>query len=104
MDGVTIIWALGFLIFDREAGRARPSSVTGLIVVGLALFCHFWLSGPWLLQAGFPGAPHSPTAAAPTAPSAVHSAEAGADRSPAASVAAAFSRLQKIDILIALHS
>lgn len=49
-----IAWAIAFLLFDREAGRVRPSVITGLIVVVLAIIGHFWISGPWLREAGIP--------------------------------------------------
>ena len=61
-----IVYALAFLLFDREAGRVRPSALTGLAAVALAIVSHLWLSGPWLEQAGIPAATHaSPAAAAP---------------------------------------
>lgn len=60
------IHVVAFLLFDREAGRARPSTLTRLGVVALAVVSHFWLSGSWLEQAGFPAAAHSSTAAVPS--------------------------------------
>ena len=66
-----IACAVAFLLFDREAGRVRPSTLTGLGVVALAVASLLWLSGPWLQQAGFPTAARSSTAAAsPATPSA----------------------------------
>jgi hypothetical protein len=64
-----IVHAVGFLLFDREAGRARPSTLTGLGVGALAVLSHLWLSASWLEQAGFPGAErHSTAAASPRTP------------------------------------
>jgi hypothetical protein len=63
-----LVYAAGFLVFDREAGRVRPAIVTGLIVVVLAIVSHLWLSGAWLRQAGFPDVPHAQPAATPTEP------------------------------------
>jgi len=59
-----LVYILAFLLFDREAGRARPSTLTGVGVVALAVASHLWLSGPWLAQAGFPAVAHSSTAEA----------------------------------------
>jgi len=58
------VYVVAFLLFDREAGRVRPFTLTGLAVVVLAVASHLWLSGPWLQQAGFPAAAHSSTAEA----------------------------------------
>lgn len=55
-----IVDVVAFLLFDREAGRVRPSALTGVGVVALAVASHFWLSGPWLEYAGFPAAAHPP--------------------------------------------
>ena len=63
-----IAYVVASRLFDREAGRVRPSTLTGLGVVALAVASHLWLSGPWLEQAGFPAAAHaSPATAAPRA-------------------------------------
>jgi len=59
-----IAYVVAFLLFDREAGRVRPSTLAGLGVVALAVASHLWLSGPWLTQAGFPAAARSSTAEA----------------------------------------
>jgi hypothetical protein len=58
-----LAWALAFLIYDGEAGRPRPAAVTGAIVAVLTVASHQVMSGPWLLQAGFPVAAHAPAAA-----------------------------------------
>jgi len=58
-----IVYALAFLLFDREAGRVRPSALAGLGVVALSAISHLWLSGPWLEQAGFPALAHASPAA-----------------------------------------
>lgn len=60
-----LVYVLAFLLFDREAGRVRPSALGGLGVVALAIVSHLWLSGPWLEQAGFPALAHSAAAAGP---------------------------------------
>ena len=67
-----VVYALAFLLFDREAGRVRPSVLAGLAAVVLAVASHLWLSGPWLEQAGLSAAIHpSTSAASPPAPPAV---------------------------------
>ena len=71
-----IVYALAFLLFDREAGRVRPSALAGLGVVALAIVSHLWLSGPWMEQAGFPALAHSAAAAQPT-PAAATCGEGG---------------------------
>jgi hypothetical protein len=48
-----LAWAFAFLVFDREAGKPRPATVTGLVVVILTIASHQVMSGPWLLQVGF---------------------------------------------------
>jgi hypothetical protein len=58
-----IVYVFAFLLFDREAGRVRPSALAGLGVVALTIASHLWLSGPWLEQAGFPALAHSAAAA-----------------------------------------
>src|SRR5262249_31071674 len=63
-----LVYAAGFLVFDREAGRVRPAIVTGLIVVVLAIVSRLWLSESWLEQAGFPDVPHAQPAATSTEP------------------------------------
>jgi hypothetical protein len=50
-----VVYVVGFLLYDREAGRVRRSTITGLIVVVLLVISHFWLAGPWLQQAGLTG-------------------------------------------------
>lgn len=61
-----LTWALTFLTFDREAGRARPATITGLAVVVLTVASHVVLSEPWMQQAGFPATVHAPTGAGPS--------------------------------------
>jgi hypothetical protein len=57
-------YVVAFFLFDREAGRVRLHALTGLGVVALAVWSHLWLSGPWMLQAGFHAVTSSATAAA----------------------------------------
>jgi hypothetical protein len=57
-----LAWAAAFLAFDREAGHVRPAALTGLAVVVLTVISHQLMSGPWLLQAGFPAATRPPAA------------------------------------------
>ena len=61
-----LAWTVVFLLFDREAGRIRPSTATSIAVVALMVASHLWLSGPWLQQAGFPAAAYVPADAAPS--------------------------------------
>ena len=59
------MWALLFLVFDRERGRrARRHVIGGLLVAVLALASHLWLSGSWMRQAGL-GTDARPATAAP---------------------------------------
>jgi hypothetical protein len=55
-------WAFAFLVFDREAGRPRAGAFAGLAVAVLTVVSHQVMSGPWLLQAGFPAAARPPAA------------------------------------------
>jgi drug/metabolite transporter (DMT)-like permease len=71
-----IVYAAGFLFFDRESRRVRPAVVTGLIVFVLAIVSHLWLAGRWMQQAGFPDVPRSQPTVASTEP------RAGAARQP----------------------
>lgn len=57
-----IAYVVAFLLFDREAGRVRPATITGLAVIVLAAIAHVWLGESWMEQAGFPAAPQSSSA------------------------------------------